>query len=278
MLDLGDKILWFLKVAFAVWNTQVDTTMSIIRESPTEFKGGAPWQLVEKVNPIFIAVGSSLVVLFFVIGFCSESVDVREEMRLEVILRMLIRVGIAEWLVASNLKIMKALFQSVGALVNLIGLKEMKPLEIAESHQRIIQNMDFGESVVFLVAAVIISMVTIVCGFFMLYTVYFRFLRIMVIAPLGALAFATASGNRIVAHTAVTYARHVLGVILEAVFMTLAMMVCNSFLNAGLPEFTGDFADWAKTLIYLCEMVFSIALTVGAVKGSQQLVSKVLGL
>lgn len=278
MLDLGKGILTLLETAFGLWNDQVNTAISILKQSPTEFKGGGPWQLVEKINPIFVALGSSLVVLFFVIGFCAESVDIREEMRLEVILRMLIRVGLAEWLVANNLTIMKTIFKSVGALVELIGIKEMEPLVIAESHKKVIRNLDFGESVIFLVIGVLLVAVALICGFFMLYTVYFRFLRIMVIAPLGALAFATTSGNRNVAHTALTYGRHVLGVILESVFMVLAMMVCNSFISSGLPDFTGNYADWAKTLIYLCEMVFSIALTVGAVKGSQQLVGKALGL
>ena len=66
---------------------------------------------------IFVAVGSSLVVLFFVIGFCSESVDIREEMRFEVILRILIRLGLAEWFVANNVTVMKAFFTSVGRWV-----------------------------------------------------------------------------------------------------------------------------------------------------------------
>lgn len=104
---------------------------------------------MESIEPIFVGVGSSLVVLFFVIGFCSESVDVREEMRFEVILRMLIRLG-------------------------------------------------------------------------------------------------------------------------------LAIIICNAFINAGLPSFTGNYADWAQTLIYLCEMTFTIALTVGSVKGAQSLTSTAL--
>ena len=36
-----------------------------------------------------------VVVLFFVIGFCSESIDVKEEKRFESILSMLIRLGLA---------------------------------------------------------------------------------------------------------------------------------------------------------------------------------------
>ena len=55
-------------------------------------------------------------------------------------------------------------------------------------------------------------------------------------------------------------------------------MVCNAFINAGLPAFTGSYADWAQTLIYLCEMTFTIAMTVGSVKGAQTLTSKAFGL
>ena len=56
--------------------------------------------------------------------------------------------------------------------------------------------------------------------------------------------------------------------------MALAIVVCNAFINAGLPAFTGSYADWAQTLIYLCEMTFTIAKTVGRVKGAQTLTSK----
>ena len=60
--------------------------------------------------------------------------------------------------------------------------------------------------------------------------------------------------------------------------MALAIMLCNAFINAGLPAFVGGYADWAQTLIYLCEMTFAIALTVGSVKGAQSLTSRALGL
>ena len=60
--------------------------------------------------------------------------------------------------------------------------------------------------------------------------------------------------------------------------MSLAIIICNAFINAGLPEFTGNYEDWCKTLIYLSELTFTIALTVGSVKGAQMLASKALGL
>ena len=278
IFKLGDKILALLEMVFGFWNNQVSLVFSMLGQSPVNLKGGGPWQVVESIEPIFVGVGSSLVVLFFVIGFCSESVDGREEMRCEVILRMLIRLGLAEWFVANNVTIMKAFFTTIGNLVNALSAGQYTTLTIDSTQAEVIKNLGFGESLIMLILAALLSVIVIICGFFMIYTVYFRFLKIMVIVPIGSIAFSTMAGNRNVAHTASTYAKYFLSVVFEAVTMALAIIICNAFINAGLPSFTGNYADWAQTLIYLCEMTFTIALTVGSVKGAQSLTSKALGL
>ncbi len=278
IFKLGDKILALLEMVFGFWNKQVSLTFSLLGQSPVTFKGGGPWQVVESIEPIFVGVGSSLVVLFFVIGFCSESVDVREEMRFEVILRMLIRLGISEWLVANNVTIMKPFFSTIGILVNASSAGQYTTLSIDSAQADVIKGLGFGESLIMLLLAALLSVIVIICGFFMIYTVYFRFLKLMIIVPIGSIAFSTLAGNRNVAHTASAYAKYFLSVVFEAVTMALAIILCNAFISAGLPAFTGNYADWAKTLIYLCEMTFTIALTVGSVKGAQTLTSKALGL
>ena len=278
IFKLGDKILALLEAVFGFWNNQISLIFDLLGQSPDAFKGGGPWNVIAGIEPIFVAVGSSLVVLFFVIGFCSESIDIREEMRFEVILRILIRLGLAEYMVANNVTIMKAFFTSIGNLVGLLSAGNRTELKIAKEQADIIKDLGFGESLIMLILAALLSLVVIICGFFLLYTVYFRFLKLLIIVPLGSIAYSTMSGNRMVAHTAVTYSKYFLSVVFEAVTMVLAIVVCNAFINAGLPSFTGDYSDWAKTLVYLCEMTFTIALTVGSVKGAQSLTSKALGL
>lgn len=276
--SLGGVIYDLLQTVVAFWNDKVSLVFELLGQSPVDFKDGEPWKVIENMEPIFVGVGSSLVVLFFVIGFCAESVDVKEEMRFEVILRMLMRIGIAEWLVSNNVTIMKAFFTSAGALVKLLTNDASTELVIPEEQAEVIKNLGFGESLLMMILAVIISLVIIVCGFMLIYTVYFRFLKLMIIVPLGALALSTVSGNRGVTHTAVTYFRFFLSVVLEAVTMAVAIIVCNAFLNAGLPTFTSDYADWTKALMYMCELTFSVAFTMGSVKGAQNLTSKALGL
>ena len=278
IFNLGQQILDLLEMVFGFWNNQISLVFALLGQSPVSFKSGGPWGVIQNLEPIFVGVGSSLVVLFFVIGFCSESVDVKEDMRFEVILRMLMRIGIAEWLVANNVTIMKAFFTSAGNLVKLVGAGEMAELTIDSGQAEIIKNLGFGSSLVMLILASILSIVIIVCGFFLIYTVYFRFLKILILVPFGAIAFSTVSGNRMVSHTAVSYAKYFLSIVFEAVTMALAIVVCNALISAGLPSFTGEYADWTQTRIYMCEMTFTIALTVGTVKGAQNLTSRALGL
>ena len=78
-LKLGDKILALLEAVFGFWNNQISLVFAMLGQSPISFKGGGPWAVIEGIEPVFVAVGSSLVVLFFVIGFCSESIDVKDE-------------------------------------------------------------------------------------------------------------------------------------------------------------------------------------------------------
>ncbi len=278
LFSFGGAILDMLIMVFQAWNSMVDVVFGLLIASPENFKDGGPWQIIEEINPIFVAVGSSLVVIFFVIGFCSESIDVKEEMRLEKILTLLCRLGLAEFMVANNVTIMKAIFQSVGNLVNLLSLGNGVHLKMTREAAEVIGDLGFCESILMLILTTVLSLVILVCGFFLIYTVYFRFLKILIVVPLGSIAYSTMSGNHMVTHTAITYTKYFLSVVFEAVTMALAIIVCNAMLNAGLPPIDGSFSAWAAVLLYLCELTFGIALTVGSVKGAQNLTSKALGL
>ena len=132
IFSLGGVILDLLQTVVEFWNDKVSLVFELLGQSPVTFKDGGPWGVIANLEPIFVAVGSSLVVLFFVIGFCSESIDIKEEVRFETILRMLMRIGIAEWLVANNVTIMKAFFTSAGNLVGLMTQGKTTKLKIPD--------------------------------------------------------------------------------------------------------------------------------------------------
>lgn len=278
VFKLGELILELLEMVLGLWNSYIDLAMELLGQPVTSFKGGGAWSAIESLQPLFIGVGSSLIVLFFVMGFCSESIDVRQEMRLEGILRILIRLSVSEWLVVNSLTILKSFMASIGNLVTAIGGNQTTHVSLDGEAANIIRNLGFASSLVFLILAVVIALVIMVCAFFLLYTIYFRFLRLYVVLPFAPIAFSSFAGNHGISHTAIRYFKYFLSVALEAVTIVLAVVVCNAFISAGLPDFASGYSGWVKTLFILFEMTFTISLTVGAVKGAQNLTSRMLGL
>jgi hypothetical protein len=276
-MGIGQTILDLLNAVFGFWNSQVAIVFSLLGQSPESFQGGGAWAYIESVEPYFVAIGSSLVVLFFVIGFCSESVSLPDEFRFENILRIIIRLAISEWLVVNNISILEAIFTSCGNLVNLLGGTSAQTLKIADDAAETIKNLDVISGILFIILAAILSLVIIVCGLYLIYLVYFRFLKLFLVVPLGALAFSTVGSSRGLAQVGISYAKYFFSVAFEAVVIAMAILVCNAFLSSGLPEFAGDYEAWTKTLIYLAEMTFTIAVTVGAVKGAQTLTQRAFG-
>ena len=64
LFSFGGVICDLLISVFEAWNSLVDVVFGLLIASPEEFKDGGPWQIIEEINPIFVAVGSSLVVIF----------------------------------------------------------------------------------------------------------------------------------------------------------------------------------------------------------------------
>ena len=59
-----------------------------------------------------------------------------------------------------------------------LGQNQSVELSIDPAQAEVIKDLGFGTSIVFLILAVFLSLIVIICGFFLLYNVYFRFLKI----------------------------------------------------------------------------------------------------
>lgn len=61
MFNLGEAILALLEIVFGFWNNQVSLVFELLGQSPTGFKGGGPWGIIEGIEPLFVGIGSALV-------------------------------------------------------------------------------------------------------------------------------------------------------------------------------------------------------------------------
>lgn len=276
----GAKLL--LDTGMGVYNSLAKHAVELLSKSPESFSGSGMSYVTSLANGSFYVLGTALVAVFFLIGFFSESIDIKSEMRLETLLKGLIKFSVAEYFVINALPLSKKLFAFVGALVgsNTTVAFSLPPALNAALTAPIENGVNVGGAIGCFFLGLLSTAVLIVCGLILCYSAYTRFFKIMIMLPYGVLANSTLAGNRTIQHTAVSYWKHMLGVILEAVTMIIAIgLSAKMFSSGGLRLFSADGISLSVYCNYMMiEMIFCPLITVGIVKGAGQLTSKVLGL
>ncbi|MCI8408953.1 MAG: hypothetical protein HFJ09_06735 [Lachnospiraceae bacterium] len=133
-INFSGPIKAWLKFVYALWNGLINETYRILLLLPTSKTDDIDLSDVNyalnSINSIFVAVATSLLVLFFLIGFCSETTNVREEMRFDTIARYLVRLIVAEYFTIHSkeiliqiLKVCKAFCKQLKKFLNLKDAK-----------------------------------------------------------------------------------------------------------------------------------------------------------
>lgn len=278
---IGDAINAFYNTAAAgilaaivkMWNSVVKLAYGLLSVTPQQFQDGSPWAIIESIYPYFIAIGSSLVALFFIIGFCTESVNLKDEMRMENVIKMLIKLVLAEGLITNGLSLMKQIFKIAASMTGLV--KNGYPVMTA--HEEWVETLMDGNGMLNFLLLILVLIVGYVAGGILLYMIYSRFFKLFMIIPLAPLALSTVAGSGGITHTASSWIRSFLAYSLEIVVIALALSLSGSFLNSAGSIFPTESGTLGAVLA-VGNVAFTMLITAGTVKGAENVIRKALGL
>lgn len=285
--DGGPILEKFLSSAFEIYNTLIGQAVGLLAQSPEAWNASG-WALVKTVNGIFAGIGAALVVVFFLMGFCADSLDIRQDFRIENILRMFIKLLLAEFFVASSLKLVKNFFgMATGIISKLSGKKTSFDYKVPAKVSRILNNP--GENgieswqgllliIVLMIFAVIFFIIICGCGAMIFYLAFIRFFKIMMLVPYGSLANSTLAGNQVLSQTAVSFWKFALCSILEAVTMYVALILSATILKSGTINLTNNLTGAFYVTAWMMQSMFICLIAVGAIKGASTVTQRALGL
>jgi len=279
---MAESILNLLEFAFRLWNGMTKFALELLVQAPEEFSGGKPWELIKNLEPVFVAIGGSLTAVFFLAGWANESLSFKDDMRVENILRMFLRLSITEALVTYSMQIIQVLFRSVGVLVSYIGMDGSYELGVTEEQKEIIKQVGFFDGFLAFLVFVVLFLLVLACGFFLVYAVFFRFLRTLVMVPYGAVAMSTYAGSGRITDVMVSYLKSLASVLLEGVSIVLSIEISNLFMMYGMTsdvmQIASDLPAFLQVIIQLILDGCTILLTVGAVKSAKDWTGRMFGL
>ena len=280
ILNLGEKILALLEMVFGFWNNQISLVFAMLGQSPVSFKGGGPWALIEAVNPIFVAVGSSLVVLFFVIGMVKTCGSFAEVKKPEHAVKLFVRFALAKGVITYGMELMLTIFNIIqGAITTIMtasGITNPNSLTLPDSIVDAIEDCGFFESIPLWAVSLIGSLVVTVISLVLILTVYGRFFKLYMytaIAPLPLSTFAGEPSQSVGKQFLKSYC----AVCLEGAVIVLGCIIFSLFASSP-PEVDASTTAVNQVWSYIGQMVFNMLVLVGTVKMSDRIVREMMGL
>lgn len=88
-----------LNNAFSTWNGKLGELWGLVTTGPQTFKGGAVWGVMQTLHNGMVGIGYALVVLFFAISLCKNTMNFHELKRPEAAIHYFLRFVAAKALV-----------------------------------------------------------------------------------------------------------------------------------------------------------------------------------
>ena len=269
-----------LENSLTTWNDKLSEIWLLVTQSPTEFKGGAIWDIIVNIHGALQAIGLALLVLFFVSGVVKTCGSFAEIKRPEQVLKLFIRFGIAQAIVTYGLELMMAVFKIVQGVISTImnnsGLGNLDmvstlPSEIITA----IEECGFLESVPLWAVTIIGGLFITVLSFVMIMSEYGRFFKIYMYTAIAPIPLSTAAGEP-TQNIAKSFAKSYCVVCIEGAVIILACVIFSVFASSP-PEVEIGVSAVTQVWKYLGELIFNMLVLVGTVKMSDHVVREMFG-
>lgn len=256
--------------AAQIWNSCVDITYGLLGVSPTGGQFSEIWVTISGLYDFFLIVGSSLLVLFFVIGFCRDNIDFRQSLNVEQIIKLFFRLILANSLVTGGMVLMKSFFTAAVALVGLTNQMRM-PVSVESLTEAFNEQILVG----FLVS-LLFWLFCVFSGIMLITSVIGRFMKLYMIIPLAPVALSSFAGGGTMSHTATAYVKTFLAHTFEIVIIGIVLMISGAFISNSVFFEAGE--GFSGACLAMMDIVLKITVVVASVKGAEATFQKAMGL
>lgn len=279
MAKADNWIIENIQNALDTWNEKLAEIWRLLSQSPTEFKGGAVWNVMVNINGALKAVGYALLVLFFLIGIIKHYNSFSEVKRPEQAIKLFLRFVIAKTVVTYGLDLMLAVFKImqgvISKAISASGIRGDTNMVLPSSIINAIEECSFWESIPLWAVTLIGSLIVTVLSFIMILTVYGRFFKLYMYAAIAPIPLSSFAGEG-TSNIGKSFLKSFVAVGLEGAIIVIACIIYSVFASSPPSVATGASAV-TQVWTYIGELVFNMLVLVGTIKLSDHVVKDMMG-
>lgn len=263
----------------SLYNSMMMKANGFLQVSPDEWAGGLGWQFINSIQAAFISVGAAFVLVFWLVGLCTDSLDIRSNLRLEVVLKQLTKLVVAEFLVVNSVDLISAFFKLPQALCNVMVGNAQFNINTSDAVYRCLESPSFSDATILWLFSLVLMVLTAISGGSIIYLAIIRIFKVLMIIPYAAIATSTVASSHGIASTTISYYKYAFATILESATMLIAVNLSGYLItnNSDLLTTLINGSDFNEALSWMIGTMMLLACTMGAVKEAGQITHRVLG-
>lgn len=279
-MNSGNWIIDNLMYALKVWNEKLAEIWQLIIQSPQSFKGGTIWNVIVSINGALKAVGTALLVLFFLVGVVKTAGSFSEVKRPEHALKLFVRFAIAKGVITYGLDLMTAIFRIVQGVISTAmhtaNIGTVTAITLPTEITSAVKSLSFLESIPVWAVSLIGCLIVIILSFIMIMSVYGRFFKLYLYTAIAPIPLSTFAGEPS-SHIGKSFLKSYAAVCLEGAIIVLGCIIFSIF-TASPPAV--DTSASASTMVwtYLGELIFNLLVLTGTIKMADRVVREMFGL
>lgn len=273
----GSTKIWKLAGEYVIRNAASD---------PQHFGAGA-WAYTSNVYSIFRGIGAALIVFFFLLGWAHEITDVRQDMRLTVVVKFFLRLIFAEAVFDGFWGIVGSMLQYSAVLVAQMGIQMDTTITVSDVVSDAMTEANggvaaLGAGIIILVLSLVGAGAICISAIRVIMAMAKRFFKIYVAAPIGILAVPSIAGGDKYSNTAITWFKAFIGYCLEGVVMVMAVSISTKLFGAGRQIFDISSDGSVHVAVYCLGSILTCVLPmmtcVAFCESADQVIGRLLGL
>jgi len=280
MMNVGE---WMMSAGYNVWKGSGSIALQYAQKDPMSVSNA--WGTVTgSIYSTMLSVAAALAVLFFVLGWLNESIDIRTNFTLESMFRFFVRYVITASLIVNSLTLATGITRCATALVSTLSA-EVEAEDAGGLFDEMKEELESSDAdggtwlaygIVAMIGGVIGGLVIIVCAVQLILSVLSRLFKMLLCIPFAPVAFAGFAGGREFSQSGISWLKTYVGYCLEAVVIILAIDI-----SYGLFQDTSAFGSVSGVVgvvLGICEYCLPMITACACVKGADTVVRRCLGL
>lgn len=241
----------------------IDPTGTLSQKGVDTASWHSIWNKVSGLYDTFSVIGYSLVVLFFLYGFLRDTVDIRQELHLESIIKLFIRFII-------TINVMNAFITYVPQFchwaIDLLGVTSKTfTFDSKGIAKKIVDQYDIAAFFI----GLLLFILCFACAILVIYTCFGRLINFYLLIPFGSIALSTLAGGGQLSQTGFSYIKSLLVYTFEIVAMGVVLAISGVFINSSVLAKGGAGANWL-----IVEVIVKMITVVAALKGADATIKK----